>query len=881
MQKVTSIIVLFLLGMASVAVGQKTADYQVQPVALVSRWAKEVGPANSLKEYPRPQLVRGNWQNLNGLWDYAITVRDAARPTVFAGEILVPFPIESALSGVRKALLPEQHLWYRRSFVKPVLKAKERLMLNFGAVDWEATVFVNGREVGAHTGGYTAFSMDITDALQPGANELTVRVFDPTNAGIGTYGKQSLTPADIYYTASSGIWQTVWLEVVPTAHITGMKITPDIDKGQLRLSVDAPEGYTISATAVLKGQKLRSVTGNTNTVLRLLIPHARLWSPDDPVLYDLSVLLLKNGKVIDRVNSYFGMRKIAVQKDAAGVTRIYLNNKFTYNLGVLDQGFWPDGLYTAPTDEALAFDIKAIKAMGFNTIRKHIKVEPARWYYHADETGVLVWQDLVNPNPYAAQRGWPAFEKESAEILAQLHNYPCITTWVLFNEKWGQYDQERLTKWIKDTDPERIVNGHSGEYLYVNDKLRSPSPHAYIGADMTDVHSYPNPMMSERQADKAQVCGEFGGVGVSVPGHEWNDLKGWGYVEVKPAELESRYAGMVRQLAGLKEEGLSGSIYTQPFDVEGEENGLMTYDRDLIKIPVERLRAINGELISHASKGFRADPAFNLAKPIDINDNDDRYPAMAVEFDKGRKDSVFLRRLVLMAIRKKDAAGAARFGHAYMQGLKDLYSRQNLLFMDQTTRTSKDAGFEIYRSKAEQVNAVMGAYTAEAKVRHIIGKEEIEPYMDKPDASPDWDKIIKTITDKYGAFGQEKVYGSMMAFYAERTDWKNFGKYYALYYATAAPHSEYHINNISWTLFEHVSDTAVLAVAIRAAKYSMDHFAPNDPIDMDTYANLLYKAGDYEEALKWEEKAVRLSNNGQEFVDMLEKMKQKKPTWPE
>src|SRR5450432_3913109 len=410
------------------------------PLQLPTRWSKLVTPDNALVEYPRPQMVRTNWTNLNGLWDYAITVKDAATPTHFDGKILVPYPIESALSGVKRALLPSQNLWYKRNIEIKSAKNGERTLLHFGAVDWKATVFVNGKEVGVHQGGYTAFSFDITDQLKTANNEIVVKVFDPTDEGIGPHGKQVLNPQNIYYTATSGIWQTVWLEAVPADYISDIKLTPDIDKNILNIVVDAPAGFQIE----VNGSK-----GEPGKKINLSVPNAHLWSPADPYLYDLDIKLKKGDKTIDEVKSYFGMRKISVSKEDKGIDRIFLNNKPYYNLGVLDQGFWPDGLYTAPTDEALAFDIKAIKAMGFNTIRKHIKVEPARWYFHADKIGMLVWQDMVNPNQGLPEGSKPEFEKESAEILDQLHNNPSIVTWVLFNEKWGQYDQERLTRWLK------------------------------------------------------------------------------------------------------------------------------------------------------------------------------------------------------------------------------------------------------------------------------------------------------------------------------------------------------------------------------------------------------------------------------------------------
>jgi len=565
--------------------------------SLETRWAKDVTPSNALKEYPRPQLTRTNWTNLNGLWDYAITAKGAQKPTKYDGQILVPYPIESALSGVKKALLPEQNLWYKKTIRKPALRAGERIKLNFGAVDYQCWIYLNGKEVGTHEGGYTEFSFDITTALKAGENELLIQVYDPSDAGYGPRGKQVLKPEGIYYTPSSGIWQTVWMEVVPDTWIDKLTITPDIDQSLVKVIVKSAGHSPVSLQVDGK-----TIKGRANTSILVPIKSAKLWSPSKPYLYNLSVTLGK-----DQVKSYFAMRKISVAKDAKGIDRIMLNNKPYYNLGTLDQGFWPEGLYTAPTDEALAFDIKAIKAMGFNTIRKHIKIEPARWYYHADKIGMLVWQDFVQPNFNLQAGAKEIFEKQGTEMLAQLHNHPCITTWVLFNEKWGQYDQARLTRWIKQTDPSRIVNGHSGEFLYVNGQLRSPSPDPYINADITDVHAYPDPMNSMQIDGKARVCGEFGGIGVFIPDHQWLKGSAWGYITEKPATFKTKYEIMNQHLKQLEAEGLSGSIYTQPFDVEGEQNGLMTYDREVIKIPFAELRKIHSSLNPGANSSIPQD----------------------------------------------------------------------------------------------------------------------------------------------------------------------------------------------------------------------------------------------------------------------------------
>jgi len=341
------------------------SSWKMQPVGIQTRWAKDVSPDKTLPEYPRPQMVRAHWQNLNGLWQYAITPGDAAAPEQFDGSILVPYPIESALSGVKKAVLPHQLLWYKRTITAPARQAGERVLLNFGAVDWQATVYLNNKPVGEHAGGYQRFSIDITDALQSGSNELLIKVYDPTDQGPNPHGKQVLNPADIYYTPCTGIWQTVWMEVIPAAAIADIKLSPDIDRQVLHVNVKAPADCEVLLTASAGGKTVSTAKGTPGADIELPVKQAKLWSPNNPFLYDLKVQLVKNGKTTDEVKSYFGMRKVEVKKDAAGFDRIFLNNQYTYNLGTLDQGFWPDGIYTAPTDEALAFDIRAIKAMGF------------------------------------------------------------------------------------------------------------------------------------------------------------------------------------------------------------------------------------------------------------------------------------------------------------------------------------------------------------------------------------------------------------------------------------------------------------------------------------------------------------------------------------
>jgi beta-galactosidase/beta-glucuronidase len=613
--------------------GYSQSSWQMQPVAIQTRWAKNVTPDNVLPEYPRPQMTRQQWVNLNGLWQYAITPKDASSPTTFDGNILVPFAVESALSGVKKPVLPTQRLWYKRSFNKPAIQEGERVLLHFGAVDWQTRVYVNNKEAGQHTGGYQNFSLDITALLKDGDNELLVDVYDPTDQGVNPHGKQVLAPKGIRYTATTGIWQTVWLETVPAVYITDLVLTPDTDGGYLTLTVhtSGDTRFTIEAEASVAGKMSGSIKGAANQPLKLPLRNAHLWSPEDPFLYDLSVRLIENGAVKDKVSSYFGMRKIEIKKDNKGQERIFLNNKYTYNLGVLDQGFWPDGIYTAPTDEALRFDIAATKSMGFNTIRKHIKVEPARWYYYADKLGMLVWQDMVTCASLETAAK-TAFETENEANVKQLYNHPSIICWVLFNEGWYSYDQARLTQWLRKKDPTRLINGHTGENY---DKEGAQAVvNKWPGSDLADVHDYPGPGIAPAVPGKARVLGEWGGVGVPVKGHQWNAAAGWGYVKITPSEMIDKYSSMVKKLLQYEKDGQSGSIYTEPFDVEIEENGLITYDREVIKVPLEILRQIHAPFAPQAfSKNILPTLALKNADTSSIPDPHRRQFLTLLEMD--------------------------------------------------------------------------------------------------------------------------------------------------------------------------------------------------------------------------------------------------------
>jgi len=562
----------------------------------VTRWAGDMDPNRPLPEYPRPQLTRKRWANLNGPWHYAIAPKDKGRPKKITGLITVPFPIESTLSGVKKTVGADKYLWYRKTFGNVKMNDGERMLLHFGAVDWEAVVSVNGKKIGEHRGGYDPFSFDITDALNDaGENELIVRVWDPTNDGPQPRGKQVKDPRGIWYTSVSGIWQTVWLEPVPAVSIRGLKFAPDIDNKSLELTVEssaAGESLVVKAEAYEYERKIGETIGFAGQLLHVPVPGAKLWSPDSPHLYDLRVTLLRDGKEIDRVDSYFGMRKIELAKDSKGINRLFLNHEPVFHFGPLDQGWWPDGLYTPPTEEAMIYDIEMTRKMGFNMIRKHVKVEPARWYYWADQMGVLVWQDM--PSGFSGDARGPGhlkkgaekdldlpaesraiFRKELKAMMDAFHNHPSIVVWVPFNEGWGQFETTDVLNWTKRYDPTRLVDGASGW----TDRG---------SGDMIDMHKYPGPGMFDVEAKRASVLGEYGGLGLPVKGHLWWNKRNWGYRTYETrAELMSNYAALIEQLPALIEKGLAAAVYTQTTDVEGEVNGLMTYDRSILKFDPE------------------------------------------------------------------------------------------------------------------------------------------------------------------------------------------------------------------------------------------------------------------------------------------------------
>ena len=563
-------------------------------------WAEQVNPAAPLPEYPRPLMQRDTWMNLNGLWDYAVVPVGSPVPQK-QGEILVPFCIESSLSGVGRTVGKDSTLWYQRSFTVPKDWKGRRVLLHFGAVDWQADIWVNDIKAGTHTGGYTPFSLDITDALRAGENTLTVKVWDGTDTGFQPRGKQVRKPGGIWYTSVTGIWQTVWLEPVPQQYIAGLRTTPDLDAGCFRVLAEGPSSGIIQARLLSEGKTVATSRALAGTEVEIPVPDARLWSPDDPFLYDLEVSLLADGKVVDRVQSYCAMRKVSVVTGADGIKRLALNGKPLFMYGPLDQGWWPDGLYTAPPDEALAFDVQKTKDWGFNMIRKHVKVEPARWYYHCDRLGILVWQDMPSGEWTSPWQNTQYFEgEERARSAASEANYrkewqaemdflysnPSVVVWVPFNEGWGQFKTREIATWTKMHDPTRLVNAASGGNFI---------PRA---GDILDLHNYPEPALYLYDAKSVNVLGEYGGIGLAVEGHLWAPDRNWGYIKLTtPQEVTAEYVEYALQLKEMVARGFSAAVYTQTTDVEIEVNGLMTYDRRVDKVDIPRVREINQQVI--------------------------------------------------------------------------------------------------------------------------------------------------------------------------------------------------------------------------------------------------------------------------------------------
>lgn len=572
---------------------------------LQTPWAAKVDKNCPHPEYPRPILQRTQWQCLNGQWDYAIIEKGCVEPTQWDGKITVPFCVESQLSGVQKKLTEKQELWYHRDFTLPTNWKGKNIMLNFGAVDWQADVFVNDIHIGTHKGGYTAFSYDITPYLNAkGKQKLVVRVYDPTNKGYQPIGKQTLNPQGIWYTAVSGIWQSVWLEPVSPNHITHLNAVADIQHGSLELTLRsvANDGSIAEAVLMDGNKEVSRAKGMPNGTLRLAVPNAKLWSPEHPFLYKLRLTLRKNGKVVDEVASYAAMRTISAQRDwDEGYVRMQLNGRNYFHYGPLDQGWYPDGLYTAATEEAMLYDLQITKQLGFNMIRKHVKVEPDRWYYLCDSLGLLVWQDMPSGDygnhwdPYKYNGGTDKqrsiasatnYYNEWRDIVDQCGQHPCVVVWVPFNEAWGQFETEKVVNWTKEYDPSRLVNPASG------------GNHRDCG-DIFDIHHYPQPAMFLSDPNRVNVLGEYGGIGLPLPGHLWKEDKNWGYVKFQSKEeVTAEYVKYAEQLKGFVQRGFSAAVYTQTSDVEGEVNGLLTYDRRELKVDPEIVRKVNQEVIA-------------------------------------------------------------------------------------------------------------------------------------------------------------------------------------------------------------------------------------------------------------------------------------------
>ncbi len=594
------------------------ASAQWQPAGenIRTPWADQVTPDNVHSEYPRPQMVRSEWKSLNGLWDYAIAKTGAMMPSSVDGQILVPFAIESSLSGVGHQLQADETLWYHTTFQRPKNWKGERTILNFGAVDWKAEVYINDILIGTHTGGYTEFSFDITPYLSAkGEQDLVVKVTDATSKSFQPRGKQVSEPKGIWYTQVSGIWQSVWIEAVSDGHIVSYETVGDISSKTLTVKtsaeglmvgdvimaelMDGCEGYDTEKPSSKVLAMAKAVPGND---VIIDVPVLNTWSPSSPYLYGLRLSLLRAGKVIDKVEGYAAMREISVVEDEHNYKRMALNGTPLFHFGPLDQGWWPDGLYTAPTDEALKYDIEKTKELGFNMIRKHIKVEPARWYYYCDQLGVMVWQDMpstaVNKGNIWAYNDWNQgtdssipdvwkdnYYKEWSEIISARRQFPCIVVWIPFNEAWGQFDTEKVAEFTKKLDPTRLVNPASGG------NFRKCG-------DILDQHRYPSPKMRFFDSNYVMVLGEYGGIGLPLEGHLWQKDRNWGYVQYKDGkEVTDVYVQYTKELINLVHRGFSAGVYTQTTDVEGEVNGFMTYDRKVMKMDVARVRAANQAVI--------------------------------------------------------------------------------------------------------------------------------------------------------------------------------------------------------------------------------------------------------------------------------------------
>ncbi len=578
-----------------------------------TRWTDKVDPDKPLSEYPRPQLVRNDWQCLNGKYEFKITGKTDDIPVDFDEEIVVPFAPECYLSGIERKIEPEDYLWYRKKFILDDCFKNKRCILHFEAVDWRCMVYVNGKPVGTHQGGYLPFSFDITEHLREGYNELVVRANDPTETNWQDRGKQVRESTGFWYTATSGIWQTVWLEPVNEKHIENIRLTPDIDASSIRIETELKYAENTQLRAIIKKGEDIVFAGTISDDKTVKLNDVRLWSPEDPFLYDIVIALCdEDENILDVVSSYFGMRKFSIGYDEKAVPRLYLNNKPYFQTGLLDQGYWPDGGMTAPCDEALIFDIEEMKNLGFNMLRKHIKIEPRRWYYHCDRLGMIVWQDMVCgakkidmffvgvlPNIFIRSLSdkhynWFGVDNEECrrehenavyETVDHLYNCTSIGCWVPFNESWGQFDAKRIGENVKNYDPTRIVDHASGW-------------HDQKGPDLKSIHQYVLPFITPKGDGRPIVLSEFGGYSRIIENHVWNREKSFGYVMYKTKEtLTKAYRKLFeKQIIPSIKKGLSATVYTQVSDVEFEVNGIYTYDRELLKIDADTIKEINSKL---------------------------------------------------------------------------------------------------------------------------------------------------------------------------------------------------------------------------------------------------------------------------------------------
>jgi len=574
-----------------------------------TRWAEKAICELPLPEYPRPQMVRDNWVNLNGYYDYAITDENTDWIYKPQGKILVPFSIESSLSGVGKKINEKERIWYRREFQIPESFSGKRVFLHLDSVDWQCKVYVNHKLMGEHFGGYCRITYDITDVLVDGNNELVVWVYDPTQKGWQNRGKQDTNSHGFWYTPTSGIWKTVWLEATEPNYIKEYRILPDIDNGVLNISTNIVGNGKLHITVYDGGEVVADK--DISVIDSVEIPNAKLWSPEVPFLYDF-VLSLDNG---DSISGYFGMRKFSIGKDKDGLNRLLLNNKPYFQVGLLDQGYWPDGILTPPVDEAMIYDIQKMKELGFNMLRKHIKVECDRWYYYCDKIGMLVWQDMVSGGAYIGdilagvypffnisvkdnsdkqyrkfsrgKKEWREdYERELTEVLQSHINVPCICTWVPFNEGWGQFDAKRIAEKIKEYDSSRFVDHASGWY-------------DQKGPDFKSMHRYVAPITMPKLDERPFVISEFGGYQNSVKGHVWDDGKTFGlYLKYKDkAALTNAYKKLYeKQVIPLIKKGLCATVYTQVSDVEFELNGMLTYDREEVKLEEDVVKLLNSKM---------------------------------------------------------------------------------------------------------------------------------------------------------------------------------------------------------------------------------------------------------------------------------------------